>query len=55
MAHPATYIAYRFEKPGGPLTRVELPWVDPQEGEVVLKVLASGVCATYVPPTLRRY
>ncbi|KIP01864.1 hypothetical protein PHLGIDRAFT_131056 [Phlebiopsis gigantea 11061_1 CR5-6] len=49
MENPQTYVAYRFEKSGAPLARVELPWADPQEGEVVVKVLASGVCATMVP------
>ncbi|KIP05952.1 hypothetical protein PHLGIDRAFT_516955 [Phlebiopsis gigantea 11061_1 CR5-6] len=46
MAHPASYIAYCFEKAQGPLTRAEVSWKDPQEGEVVLKVLACGMCGT---------
>lgn len=46
MAHPQTYIAYRFEKAGAPLTRAELPWTEPKEGEVVVKVLATGICAS---------
>lgn len=46
--HPASYTAYAFTEPGGDLQKITVAWRDPYEGEVVLKVLACGVCATYV-------
>ncbi|EIW63877.1 GroES-like protein [Trametes versicolor FP-101664 SS1] len=45
-AHPASYTAYAFTEPGGDLQKITVDWRDPHEGEVVLKVLACGVCAT---------
>lgn len=45
MSHPKSYIAYRFEEAGGPLKKAEVEWKDPKAGEVVVKVLACGVCA----------
>lgn len=46
--HPKTYIAYRFEEKGGDLKRTVVEWKDPKEGQIVVKVLACGVCARYV-------
>lgn len=48
MAHPESYTVYRWEEAMGPLVKAELPWKEPKEGEVVVKVLACGVCGTYV-------
>ena len=48
MAHPATYIAYRIEELGGNLKKAEVAWSDPKDGQIVVKVLACGVCASYV-------
>ncbi len=45
MSHPNSYIAYRFEELGGQLKRAEIAWKDPEEGQIVAKVLACGVCA----------
>ncbi|KAI0640178.1 GroES-like protein [Trametes polyzona] len=45
-AHPDSYIAFAFLERGGKLQRITVPWRDPQHGEIVLKVLACGVCAT---------
>jgi D-arabinose 1-dehydrogenase-like Zn-dependent alcohol dehydrogenase len=47
---PTSYIAYAFTKKGGDLERVEVPWKDPQAGEIVAKVLACGVCGRHVDP-----
>ncbi|THG94804.1 hypothetical protein EW026_g6732 [Hermanssonia centrifuga] len=46
MSHPNSYIAYRFEELGGQLKRAEIAWKDPEEGQIVAKVLACGVCAS---------
>ena len=43
-AHPQKYTAYAFTQVGGSLQKVEVDWKDPKEGEVVVKVLACGVC-----------
>lgn len=48
MALPATYTVYRWEEAMGPLVKAEVPWSDPKEGQVIVKVLACGVCATFV-------
>ena len=42
--HPDSYAAYAFTKKGGKLEKLTLPWKDPQQGEIVVKVLACGVC-----------
>lgn len=42
--HPDSYTAYAFTKKGGKLEKLTLPWKDPQQGEIVVKVLACGVC-----------
>lgn len=46
--HPNTYKAFAFFEKGGPLKPIVLEWKDPAPGEVVVKVLACGVCARYV-------
>ena len=42
--HPDSFTAWAFTKVGGQLEKVSLPWKDPQEGQIVVKVLACGVC-----------
>ena len=44
LPHSDTYTAYAFLEKGGELQKVSIPWRDPEEGEVVVKVLACGVC-----------
>ncbi|EED82256.1 predicted protein [Postia placenta Mad-698-R] len=44
--HPKIYSAYGFTKKGGPLEPITFDWKDPQPGEIVVKVLACGVCAS---------
>ncbi|KZT02816.1 GroES-like protein [Laetiporus sulphureus 93-53] len=46
MSHPKTYKAYGFTEKGGPLEQIIFDWKDPQQGEIVVKVLACGVCAS---------
>ncbi|TFY61619.1 hypothetical protein EVJ58_g4405 [Rhodofomes roseus] len=43
--HPATYKAYAFLEKGGNLQRILFNWQDPDPGEIVVKVIACGVCA----------
>ncbi|KAI0653881.1 GroES-like protein [Cubamyces menziesii] len=43
---PESYTAYAFIKPGGKLERITVPWRFPEDGEIVVKVLACGVCGT---------
>ncbi|OSD08068.1 GroES-like protein [Trametes coccinea BRFM310] len=43
---PSTYTAYAFLEPGGKLQKVTIPWRFPKAGEIVIKVLACGVCGT---------
>ncbi|KZT12826.1 GroES-like protein [Laetiporus sulphureus 93-53] len=45
-SHPATYKAYAFLEKGGNLEPIDVKWKDPQPGEIVVKVLACGVCAS---------
>lgn len=49
LPHPDSYTAYAFTEQGGPLQKVTVPWKDPREGEVVVKVIACGVCGRFVP------
>lgn len=42
---PKTYTAYAFKEKGGKLEKVIVDWKEPGPGEVVVKVLACGVCA----------
>ncbi|GBE84465.1 Alcohol dehydrogenase patD [Sparassis crispa] len=44
--HPKTYKAYAFTEKGGQLKAITVDWTYPQEGEIVVKVLACGVCAS---------
>ena len=48
MSLPSSYVAYAFMEKDGPLQRIVVPWSDPKPGQVVVKVLACGVCAGYV-------
>ncbi|KAH9930175.1 GroES-like protein [Amylocystis lapponica] len=43
--NPTTYTAYAFTRKNGPLEKIIVDWKAPQRGEVVVKVLACGVCA----------
>lgn len=44
MTLPKTYRAAVVEKINSPLVIKELPLKDPEPGEVLIKVLACGVC-----------
>ena len=55
MAFPQKYTVYRFEEKNGQLKKAEVAWKNPSDGQVVVKVLACGVCATYVPLGPRFY
>ncbi|OBZ78159.1 Alcohol dehydrogenase [Grifola frondosa] len=44
--HPASYTAYAFIEKEGKLQKIDVQWKDPQAGEIVVKVLACGVCAS---------
>lgn len=46
MSHPQEYTAFTVTKQGGKLEKISVPWQDPKEGQVVVKVLACGVCAS---------
>ncbi|KAI0722069.1 chaperonin 10-like protein [Fomitopsis betulina] len=46
MAHPKTYKAFAFIEKGGALKPITFDWHNPGPGEVVVKVLACGVCAS---------
>ncbi|KAM5537135.1 hypothetical protein V8D89_009281 [Ganoderma adspersum] len=46
VSFPTTYTAYAFLEPGGKLQKITVPWKFPQPGEIVVKVLACGVCGT---------
>lgn len=45
---PQSYTAFQWDSPNTDLKKTEKPWKDPEQDEVVIKVLACGVCATYV-------
>lgn len=45
---PQSYIAFQWDAPNTDLKKTEKPWKDPEQDEVVIKVLACGVCGTYV-------
>lgn len=47
-SHPDTYTAYTFQEAGGKLQKVTVAWKDPEPGQVVVKVLACGVCGRFV-------
>lgn len=44
MSHPKQYTAYAFTEKGGKLQKTTVDWKDPKDGEVIVKVLACGVC-----------
>lgn len=44
MSHPQSYTAYAFTKKNGNLEKINVEWKDPQEKQIVVKVLACGVC-----------
>ncbi|KAK7692067.1 hypothetical protein QCA50_005472 [Cerrena zonata] len=44
--HPQKYTAYAFLEVGGNLQKIDVEWKDPKEGEVIVKVLACGVCGS---------
>ncbi|KAL4249821.1 hypothetical protein ABKN59_006642 [Abortiporus biennis] len=44
MLLPTSYKAFAFEEKHGKLQPVEVEWKDPQPNEVVIKVLACGIC-----------
>ncbi|KAI0746832.1 GroES-like protein [Daedaleopsis nitida] len=46
VQYPTSYTAYAFLEPGGKLQKVMVPWRFPRDGEIVVKVLACGVCGT---------
>ncbi|KAI0326639.1 GroES-like protein [Cubamyces sp. BRFM 1775] len=46
LPHPDSYIAYAFTEVGGKLTKMVMPWKDPEDNEIVVKVLACGVCGS---------
>ncbi|KAH8594534.1 alcohol dehydrogenase GroES-like domain-containing protein [Bisporella sp. PMI_857] len=46
MALPKTFKAARFEAANADLKIVDVPLVDPKPGEVLMKVLATGVCGS---------
>ena len=48
LPHPDSYVAYAFLEKDGDLQRITVPWRDPIEGEIIVKVLACGICATFV-------
>ncbi|CAL1713539.1 unnamed protein product [Somion occarium] len=45
MSLSTTYKAYAFLQAHGNLQPISIPWKDPQANQVVVKVLACGVCA----------
>jgi D-arabinose 1-dehydrogenase-like Zn-dependent alcohol dehydrogenase len=45
---PKTYTAYAFTKKDGNLEKTTVDWKDPEPGQIVVKVLACGVCARFV-------
>ncbi|KAH9902936.1 GroES-like protein [Cubamyces lactineus] len=46
LPHPDSYIAYAFTQVGGKLNKMVFPWKDPKDNEIVVKVLACGVCGS---------
>ncbi|EJF61431.1 GroES-like protein, partial [Dichomitus squalens LYAD-421 SS1] len=43
LPHPNSYTAYAFTEKHGSLQKITVPWRDPEEGEIVVKVIACGV------------
>ena len=48
MSFPETYKGFAFTEKHGTLQPITLPWKNPQEDEVVIKILACGVCGRFV-------
>ncbi|KAL4246200.1 hypothetical protein ABKN59_009293 [Abortiporus biennis] len=46
VSHPDSYVAFAFTEVNGGLERIVVPWKDPQPGQVVVKVLACGICGS---------
>ncbi|OSD06477.1 GroES-like protein [Trametes coccinea BRFM310] len=46
LPHPDSYTAYAFKEVNGQLQKITKQWKDPQESEIVVKVLACGVCGS---------
>ncbi|KAI0749401.1 GroES-like protein [Daedaleopsis nitida] len=46
LPHPDSYTAYAFTEHGGKLHKITVPWKTPQPNEIVVKVLACGVCGS---------
>ncbi|KAI1797215.1 GroES-like protein [Ganoderma leucocontextum] len=46
QSHPDFYTAYAFTERGGALTKITVSWRDPKAGQVVVKVIACGVCGS---------
>ncbi|KAI0671634.1 GroES-like protein [Trametes maxima] len=46
LPHPNSYTAFAFTEAGGKLNKITVPWKDPQPNEIVVKVLACGVCGS---------
>lgn len=44
MAKPQSYTAYAFKEVGGHLVKVDKQWKEPEQQQIVVKVLACGVC-----------
>ncbi|THH28563.1 hypothetical protein EUX98_g5635 [Antrodiella citrinella] len=53
MSHPASYTAYAFTEKLTPLKKITVPWTDPNENQVVVKVKACGVCAGDAVPQVQ--
>ncbi|THH32488.1 hypothetical protein EUX98_g1697 [Antrodiella citrinella] len=47
-SNPKSYTAYQFTKKGGKLEKVTKEWKDPDVHQIVVKVLACGVCGSDV-------
>ena len=45
--NPESYTAYAFTEKNGKLEKISVPWKDPEQGEIVVKVLACGVCGRF--------
>lgn len=43
-SHLDSYTAYAFKEKGGSLEKVTKSWKDPGPHQIVVKVLACGVC-----------
>lgn len=52
MAHPETYKAAVVVAKGEPFQIQDIEWKDPTEHQIVVKVLACGVCHSYVSLSL---